>query len=196
MGYEKNKLSSTKRTSGKKKSKVDKIWSQIKKNDNLMDDRREYDIGDLETGYQISRKEAITLYKKIQRATGETDFSKIDAEEKDRVQVTKDLSSHFKVDSQKELDDKLVQDFQTFNETSEAKQLKERTKNDLDWKKRDQLMDAWTDSLRVKMGYASEMKNYGDEGVNYYGGKYQELREIAQSAVSLSNPVIRQWMTL
>lgn len=47
-------------------NKVNKIFSEIKKND-LMEDRREYDSSDLQSAYGLNKKDSRMLFLKIQK---------------------------------------------------------------------------------------------------------------------------------
>lgn len=49
-------------------SKADSILARILGND-LLEDRREYDVSDLMKAYNISRSEAKILYRKIHKKT-------------------------------------------------------------------------------------------------------------------------------
>ena len=48
--------------------KVNKLFRQIK-SQGLLDDRREYDVGDLQSTYNLSNFEAKILFQKIQKAS-------------------------------------------------------------------------------------------------------------------------------
>ncbi|MEK6859364.1 MAG: hypothetical protein AABX54_00980 [Nanoarchaeota archaeon] len=49
-----------------RKKEVEKLFNSFRKND-LLDDKSEYDEGDLQSAYQLNEKEAKLLYLKIQR---------------------------------------------------------------------------------------------------------------------------------
>ena len=52
------------------KTNLKKVWKILKqiKSENLLDDRREYDVEDFESAYQITKTEAKFLFAQIKRA--------------------------------------------------------------------------------------------------------------------------------
>lgn len=56
-------------------NKVNKLFSEFKKND-LLEDRREYDESDFMSTYELNRKEAKMLYLKVQKWAKSSDKKK------------------------------------------------------------------------------------------------------------------------
>ncbi len=56
-------------------NKVNKLFSEFKKND-LLEDRREYSIEDFQSTYGLNRKEAKMLYLKCQKWAKSSDKKK------------------------------------------------------------------------------------------------------------------------